>query len=91
MPDPTKPQVNGVQACITKRQSKEIANALNYISRTPVGQSFKALVEHLWPKCTGTYATKIPNLIDLGTILVKVKNNIYSSVDDVRANIVLLY
>ena len=91
MPDPTKPQVNGVQARITKRQSKEIANALNHISRTPAGQSFKAPVEHLWPECAGAYAAKVPNPIDLGTILVKVKNNIYSSVDDFRADVVLLY
>jgi hypothetical protein len=91
MPDPTRSQVNGVQARITKRQSKEITNILNHISRTPAGQSFKAPVEQLWPECAGAYAAKVSNPIDLGTIQMKVKNNIYPSVDDFRADIVLLY
>ena len=91
MPDPTRSQVNRVQARITKRQSKAITNILNYISRTLVGQSFKAPVEQLWPKCAGAYTTKVSNPIDLGTIQIKVKNNIYPSVDDFKADIVLLY
>lgn len=83
--------LDGIHARITKRQSKEIANILNYISRTPAGQSFKAPVEQLWPECAAAYALKVPNPIDLGTIQVKVKNNKYSSVDNFRADVVLLY
>jgi len=91
MPDPTRSQVSGVQARITKRQSKEIANILNYIGRTLAGQSFKAPVKQLWPEYAGAYAAKVSNPIDLGSIQMKVKNNIYPSVDDFRADIVLLY
>jgi len=57
------------------RQSKEIINILNHISRTPAGQSFKAPVEQLWPECAGAYAAKVSNPIDFGTIQMKVKNN----------------
>jgi hypothetical protein len=91
MPDPTRSQVNAVQARITTRQRKEITHILNHISRTPAGQSFKAPVEQLWPECAGAYTAKVSNPIDLGTIQMKVKNNIYPSVDDFRADIVLLY
>lgn len=48
-------------------------------------------MEQLWPEYTGVYTTKVLRPINLGTIQAKVKNNIYSSVDDFRANIVLLY
>jgi hypothetical protein len=64
---------------------------LNDISRTQTGQSFKAPVKQLWPECTEVYAVKVPNLINLGTIEIKVKNNIYHSLDEFRADAVLLY
>jgi Bromodomain len=41
-------------------------------------------------KCDGRTA-KVPNPIEIGTIQVKVKNNIYSSIDDFTADVVLLY
>jgi hypothetical protein len=88
---PTKSQTNEVQTSITKRQAKEIANTLNHISRTQAGQSFKAPVEQLWPECAAAYAAKVPNPIDLGTMEMKVKNNIYPSMDDFRADVILLY
>ena len=88
---PTKSQTNEVQTSITKRQAKEIANTLNHISRTQAGQSFKAPVEQLWPECADAYAAKVPNPIDLGTMEMKVKNNIYPSMDDFRADVILLY
>ena len=56
--------MSGVQARITGRQSTEIANILNHISRNPAGQSFKAPVEQLWPECAGAYAIKVSNPID---------------------------
>ncbi len=83
--------MNGVQTPITKLQAKEIANTLNHISRTQAGQSFKAPVEQLWPECAEVYAAKVPNPIDLGTMEMKVKNNIYPSMDDFRADAILLY
>jgi bromodomain-containing factor 1 len=64
---------------------------LNHISRTPAGQSFKAPVEQLWPECADVYAANVHNPIDLGTMETKVKNNIYHSLDDIRADIILLY
>ena len=64
---------------------------MNYISRTQAGQSFKAPVEQLWPECADAYAAKVPNPIDLGTMEMKVKNNIYHSIDDFRADAILLY
>lgn len=48
-------------------------------------------MEQLWPECAAAYNLKVHNPIDLGTIQVKVKNNRYSSVDDLRADVVLLY
>jgi hypothetical protein len=68
MPDPIRSQVNRVQTRIIIRQSKEITNILNHISRTLIGQSFKAPVEQLWPEYTGVYIVKVFNPIDLGTI-----------------------
>ncbi|PVH70705.1 hypothetical protein DL98DRAFT_540644 [Cadophora sp. DSE1049] len=84
-------QPSGVEGRITKHQCKEIANILDHISRTTAGQSFKAPVEQLWPEFAGAYAAKVPNPIDLGTIQLKVKNDIYPSVDAFRADVVLLY
>jgi bromodomain-containing factor 1 len=64
---------------------------LNHISRTQAGQSFKAPVQQLWPECADVYAAKVLNPIDLGTMEMKVKNNIYPSIDDFRADVILLY
>lgn len=64
---------------------------MNHIRQTTAGQSFKAPVQQLWPECAGAYAAKVPNPIDLGTIQLKVKNNIYLSVDDFKADVDLLY
>ncbi|KAF4630855.1 hypothetical protein G7Y89_g7280 [Cudoniella acicularis] len=38
-----------------------------------------------------TYITKVPNPIDLGTIEMKLKSNIYHSIDDFRDDVILLY
>jgi bromodomain-containing factor 1 len=76
---------------VTKRQAKEITKTLNHITQTLAGQSFKAPVEQLWPKYADAYAAKVPNPIDLGTIEMKLKNNIYSSMNDIRADVILLY
>ncbi len=83
--------MNGIQTPITKRQAKEIAKTLNHISQTEAGQSFMAPVKQLWPECADAYAARVPNPVDLGTIKMKVKNNIYHSMDDFRADVVLLY
>jgi hypothetical protein len=48
-------------------------------------------VKQLWPEYADTYATKVPNLIDLSTIEMKVKNDIYLSIDEFRADVILLY
>ncbi|KUJ07251.1 Bromodomain-containing protein [Mollisia scopiformis] len=88
---PAKSQTNGVQTAMTKRQAKDLANTLNDISRTQAGQSFKAPVEQLWPGCADAYAAKIPNPVDLSIIELKVKNNAYQSMDDLRADVILLY
>jgi hypothetical protein len=80
-----------VQTLVTKRQSREITNLLSHISRTLAGQSFKAPVKQLWPLYADTYASKILNPIDLSTIEMKVKNDTYLSIDEFRADVVLLY
>jgi bromodomain-containing factor 1 len=64
---------------------------LNHVSRTQAGQSFKAPVEQLWPDCAESYAAKIPNPIDLGTIETKIKSNMYQSMDAFKADVLLLY
>ncbi|KAH6704281.1 hypothetical protein BKA61DRAFT_680537 [Leptodontidium sp. MPI-SDFR-AT-0119] len=91
MASPRDSHLDGLRAPITKHQSKEIASILNYISQTPAGQSFKAPVEQLWPEYAGAYAAKVANPIDLGTIRAKVKDNMYSSMDDFRADVALLH
>jgi hypothetical protein len=83
--------MNEIKTPITKFQAKEIVNTLNHIIRTQAGQSFKAPVERLWPEYADVYAAKVPNPIDLGAMEMKVKNNIYSSLDDFRADAILLY
>lgn len=45
----------------------------------------------LWPAYADTYAAKVPNPIDLGTIEMKVKNEMYSSIDELRVDVILLY
>ena len=89
MEDPA--QANEGRILITKLQSKEIAKILHHISRTLAGQSFKAPVKQLWPEYADTYAAKVPNPIDLGTIEMKVKNDTYLSIDELRADVFLLY
>jgi bromodomain-containing factor 1 len=54
---------------------------LNQINRTLAGQSFKAPVKLLWPEYADTYAAKVPNPIDLGTIEMKVRDKMYPSID----------
>ena len=48
-------------------------------------------MKKLWPEYADTYAAKVPNPIDLGTMEMKVKNDIYPSIDEFRADVVLLY
>ena len=84
-------QPSGVKTRISKHQRKEFANILHQISRATAGQSFKAPVEQLWPEFAGAYAAKVPNPIDLGTIQLKLKNDMYPSVDALKADVVLLY
>ncbi len=83
--------MNEVQTPFTKLQAREIANTLNDISRTQAGQSFRAPVKQLWPECAEVYAVKVPNPIDLGIMEMKIKNNAYHSLDDFRADAILLY
>ena len=48
-------------------------------------------MKKLWPEYADTYAAKVLHPIDLGTIEVKVKNDIYPSIDEFRADVLLLY
>jgi hypothetical protein len=84
-------QANEGRILITKLQSKEIAKILHHISRTLAGQSFKAPVKQLWPQYADTYAAKVANPIDLSTIEMKVKNDTDLSIDELRADVFLLY
>ncbi len=45
----------------------------------------------LWPEYADTYAAKVPNPIDLGTIEMKVRDKMYPSIDELRADVILLY
>ena len=76
---------------ITKSQAKELTRIVNNISRTLAGQSFKAPVMKLWPQYADTYSAKVPNPIDLGTIEIKLKDDMYPSIAEFRADINLLY
>jgi Bromodomain len=64
---------------------------MNNICRTPAGRNFKALVEQLWPEYADAYATKIPHRIDLSIIQTRLKDKMYSSIDDFKTDVVLLY
>ena len=48
-------------------------------------------MKQLWPECADTYAAKVPHPIDLGTIEIKVKNDVYPSIDEFRADVILLH
>jgi hypothetical protein len=48
-------------------------------------------VKQLWPDFADTYAAKVRRPIDLGTIEMKVNNGKYPSIDEFRADIILLY
>jgi hypothetical protein len=79
------------QTAMTKRESECLVKTLRHISRTRAGWSFKAPVEKLWPNCAAAYAAKIPNAIDLGTMEMKLKNDLYRSTTDFKADVALLY
>jgi hypothetical protein len=83
--------MGGFQTAITKRESECLAKTLRHISRTRAGSSFKAPVKELWPNCAEAYAAKVPNAIDLGTMEMKLKNDLYRSTTDFEADVALLY
>jgi len=79
------------QPPITEEQAKTIFGVLYDIRQSKAGQSFKAPVEKLWPQYANAYNTKISNPIDLETIEIKMKQDLYPSLDKFRLDIELLY
>ncbi|TQS36079.1 hypothetical protein Golomagni_03481 [Golovinomyces magnicellulatus] len=76
---------------ITAYQSKEIIKILRNISRTNSGKNFRQPVAVLWPSIADNYAAKISHPMDLSTIEKKLKEDAYSSMNDLKADVHLIY
>ncbi|POS85300.1 hypothetical protein EPUL_002787, partial [Erysiphe pulchra] len=78
-------------ATITSYQAKEITKILRNISRTNAGKNFRQPVAVLWPSIAENYATKISNPMDLSTIEKKLKEDAYQTMNDLKADVHLIY
>ncbi|KAM3065303.1 transcription initiation at TATA-containing promoter protein [Clarireedia jacksonii] len=76
---------------ISHHQMREINRILKNILKTQAGKNFKAPVAVLWPAFAESYAARIPNEIDLGTMEKKLRNGTYKTINDLRADLDLLY
>ncbi|RKF58164.1 Bromodomain-containing factor 1 [Golovinomyces cichoracearum] len=76
---------------ITAYQNKEIIKILRNISRTNSGKNFRQPVAVLWPSIADNYAAKISHPMDLSTIEKKLKEDAYSSMNDLKADVHLIY
>ncbi|KAI6250276.1 Bromodomain-containing factor [Erysiphe necator] len=76
---------------ITAYQIKEITKILRNISRTNAGKNFRQPVAVLWPSIAENYAAKISNPMDLSTIEKKLKEEAYTTMNDLKADVHLIY
>lgn len=76
---------------ITAYQIKEIIKIVRNISRTNAGKNFRQPVAVLWPSIAENYATKISNPMDLSTIEKKLKEEAYRTINDLKADVHLIY
>ncbi|RKF57304.1 Bromodomain-containing factor 1 [Erysiphe neolycopersici] len=78
-------------ATITSYQAKEITKIIRNISRTNAGKNFRQPVAVLWPSIAENYASKISNPMDLSTIEKKLKEEVYHTMNDLKADVHLIY
>ncbi|PQE30033.1 hypothetical protein CJF32_00009453 [Rutstroemia sp. NJR-2017a WRK4] len=76
---------------ISHHQTREITRILKNVLKTQAGKNFKAPVAVLWPAFAEAYAARIPNEIDLGTMEKKLRNGNYKTINDLKADLDLLY
>jgi bromodomain-containing factor 1 len=70
---------------------KEIVKIVKNVARTQAGKNFRLPVKTLWPTVAEQYAEKIPNQIDFDTMEQKLKQNLYPTLDDFKADVELIY
>lgn len=78
-------------APISDFQAKEIIKVLKSMSRSAIGKNFRQPVAQLWPNFAERYSTMIANPIDLSTMAKKLEQNSYQSLDELKADAVLLH
>jgi bromodomain-containing factor 1 len=76
---------------ISHHQTREINRILKNVLKTQAGKNFKAPVAVLWPAFAEAYAARIPNEIDLGTMEKKLRSGTYKTINDLKADLDLLY
>jgi bromodomain-containing factor 1 len=76
---------------ISPHEVKEIVKIVKNVARTQAGKNFRLPVKTLWPTVAEQYAEKIPNQIDFETMEHKLKQNLYSTLDDFKADVELIY
>ncbi len=97
-PDLSQPAQNGENSAakpdsseITPFELKEIIKILKNASRTHSGKNFRAPVGTLWPNFAEQYAAKIAKPVDLASMEKKLRDGLYPTMGDVRADVQLLY
>jgi bromodomain-containing factor 1 len=76
---------------ISPHEVKEIVKVVKNVARTQAGKNFRLPVKTLWPTVAEQYAEKIPNQIDFETMEHKLKQNLYPTLDDFKADVELIY
>ncbi|CAG8979150.1 hypothetical protein HYALB_00000284 [Hymenoscyphus albidus] len=89
------PATNGQPAKVgepvTNHMIKECVKILKNAARTAAGKNFKAPVATLWPGLAEAYNAKIANPTDLATMETNLKTQKYSTLQDFKADVNLLY
>lgn len=75
---------------LTALERKECIKIIKYILRTNDGKNFRAPVADLWPAFADAYLAKNSYPIDLRTIYETLKNEIYTVISELIADIDLL-
>ncbi|KAE8446739.1 hypothetical protein EG329_011644 [Mollisiaceae sp. DMI_Dod_QoI] len=76
---------------LRSHEVRELIQIVKSVARTRDGQDFCQPVAKLWPNFAAAYAQKISNPIDLETMEYRLQNKIYKTMNDVRADIQLLF
>jgi bromodomain-containing factor 1 len=78
-------------AALTPYEAKELGKIVRNSLRTKDGKNFRDPVTKLWPTIAESYSAKVTNPIDLATMEVKIREGKYSTMNDFKADLILLY